>query len=74
MLVTDGRDEFEINKAQVTNDPRLSALMIKRAQTAQAQQDQLRTQQNALLLKQQQEEIDFLRAHPLETPTPSPHK
>ena len=72
VLVTTGRDEFELPKWQVTNDPRLSALVVKRAQATQAEQDQYQTQQNALLLKEQQEEIEFLKTHPLAAPKPTP--
>ena len=72
MLVTDGRDEFELNRSQLTNDPRLSALLIKRAQATQAEQDQYQAEQNALLLKEQQENLEFLKTHPLATPTPTP--
>ena len=72
MLVTNGRDEFELKKSEVTNDPQLSALLVKRAQATQAEQDQYQAQQNALLLKEQQENLEFLKTHPLATPTPTP--
>ena len=72
LLVTNGRDEFELLKSQVTNDPRMSALLVKRAQATQAEQDQYQAQQNALLLKEQQENLEFLKTHPLATPTPTP--
>ena len=72
VLVTNGRDEFELRKSQVTNDPRLSALIIKRAQATQAEQDQYQAQQNALLIKEQQENLEFLKTHPLASPPPTP--
>ena len=71
VLVKNGRDEFELNKSQVTNDPRLSALLVKRARATQAEQDRYQAQQDALLHKEEQENLEFLKTHPLATPTPA---
>ena len=73
MLVTNGRDQFELNKSQVTDDPQLSATLVQRAQAVQAAQNQYQTQQDAALRSQQQAELEFLKTHPLATPTPPIH-
>jgi hypothetical protein len=70
LQVTDGRDSFEVKKTQVTNEIEAAASMQRQAQAAQAASDQYRQQSDKLLQKQQQDYIDFLKAHPLAAPTP----
>ena len=74
MLVTDGRDQFEVDRSKVTNDLNVSAALIKRYQSSEAAEEKYRAQQEAILLRQQQAELDYLKKNPLATPTPSPHK
>ena len=73
MVVTNGRDKFELKKSQVTDDPQLSATLVQRAQAVQAAQNQYQTQQETALRQQQQAELEFLKTHPLATPTPTIH-
>lgn len=72
---TDGTNEFDIKKSQVTNDLDDAAAITKRAAAAQAADDDARAAQQAVLVKQQREQIEFLRMHPLGGPAPSttPH-
>ena len=70
ILFTNGRDQFELSKSMVTNDPKAEAELVKKAQAAQEVQEKLKAQQNDLLIKQQKAEVEFLRTHPLATPTP----
>ena len=72
---TDGTNEFDIKKIQVTNDLDIAAAVIKRAAAANAAADAATAAQEAILQKQQQDQIEFLRAHPLGGPGPSapPH-
>ena len=72
MRMTDGRDQFDLKKSQVTNDLDIAASTLKRAGAAAAASDQFRAQQDSLLQKQQQAELDYLRTHPLATATPTP--
>ena len=72
LLVSNGRDKFELNKSQVTNDPKLSETLVERARTVHAAQEQYQKQQEAVLQKQQREAVEFLKTHPLATPTPTP--
>ena len=72
LFVTNGHDKFELDKSQVTSDPKLSETLVEDARAAQAAQEQYLKQQNAVLLKQQQETVEFLKTHPLATPTPTP--
>ena len=69
--VTDGHDEFDVKKSQVTNDLELAARIRKAADASASADDRARAQGEALYLKQQQEQIDFYKTHPLATPTPT---
>jgi major membrane immunogen (membrane-anchored lipoprotein) len=72
LQVTDGQDTFEVKKSQVTNEIEAATAMQRQAQAAQAASDQYRQQSDKLLQKQRQDYIDFLKAHPLSAPTPTP--
>ena len=71
MQVTDGINEFEIKKSQVTNDLDTAEVIIKRANAANAADDAARSAGEAVYLKQQRDQIEFLRTHPLSGPAPS---
>ena len=74
-VTADGRQQFTVKKSQLTNDLDVAQLILKRAQAAQAATDAYQAQQSAVLIKQQQAEIEFLKTHPLapSSPTPTPH-
>ena len=72
MQVSDGKDEFEVKKSQVTNDLDIAAIIQKRAAAAEAASENFRAQQEEILLKQQRDQMEFLRTHPLSAPTPTP--
>lgn len=72
MQVTDGQDQFEVKKSQVTNDLDIAAIIQKRAAAAEAASENFRAQQEEILLKQQRDQMEFLRTHPLSAPTPTP--
>ena len=71
MHVSDGINEFDIKKTQVTNDLDVASDVIKRANAANAADDAARAAQEAVYAKQQRDQIEFLRTHPLSTPTGS---
>ena len=75
MRVTDGINEFDLKKSQATNDIDAAAIIIKGAAAAASADDAARAAQEAVYLKQQHDEIEFLRTHPLAVPaaTPTPH-
>ena len=70
--VTDGHDQYAVKKTQLTNDLDIATLILKRAAAAQAASDQYQAEQNALLLKQQQAELEYQKTHPLASATPTP--
>ncbi len=70
--VNDGINEFDIKKSQVTNDLDIAAAVIKRATAANAADDATRAAQEAIYLKQQRDQIEFLRTHPLSTQKATP--
>jgi hypothetical protein len=72
LMVTDGHDTFEVKKSKLTNEIEAATAMQRQAQATQDASDQYRRQSDKLLQKQQQEYIDFLKAHPLAAPTPTP--
>jgi hypothetical protein len=72
LQVTDGTDTFEVKKSQLTTEIEAATAMQHSAQAAQAAADQYRAQSDALLQKQQRDYIEFLKAHPLAVPTPTP--
>ena len=73
---TDGVNEFDIKKSQVTNDLDIAAAVIKRAAT-QRMPPPMPPQlpRKSILQKQQAEQVEFLRMHPLDGAAPSvtPH-
>lgn len=71
MRVNDGVNEFDIKKTQVTNDLDVAAAVIKRATAADAADDAVRAAQQAAYVKQQRDQIEFLRTHPLSGAAPS---
>ena len=73
--VTDTTNEFDVKKSQVTNDIDIAAAIARRAAAAGAAADAATAAQEAILQKQQSEQIEFLRTHPLGGPAPSvtPH-
>jgi hypothetical protein len=71
--VTDGKDTFDVKSSQLTNDLDDVAKILKGAQGAQQAGDAFLRQQQAAYLKQQQDQIEYLRTHPLSgNPTPTP--
>ncbi len=70
--VTDGHDNFEVKRSQVTNEIEAATLLQRNAAAAQAASDQFQQQSDALLQKQQRDYLEFLRTHPLSAPTPTP--
>ena len=72
MQVTDGEDQFEVKKSQVTNDLDIAAAVQKRANADANASEAFRSQQEAIVVKQQQEQTEFLRMHPLSVPTATP--
>lgn len=72
MQVTDGQQQFEIRKAQVTNDLDIAAIVQRRAAATELQSETYRAQQEAELIKQQQADLKFLQDHPLSVPTATP--
>ena len=70
--VTDGRDEYDVKKSQVTNELEIARRIQKASNAAAADEARAQAQSEALYLKQQRDEIEYLKAHPLSTPTPTP--
>ena len=70
--VTDGTTPFDIPKAKLTNDLDLAAVLAKREQAVEAATNAARAEQDAVAAKQAQDDLDYLKAHPLGTPTPTP--
>ena len=70
---TDGTNEFDLKKSQVTNDLDIAADVAKRAAAANAAADAATAQQEAIYQKQQRDQLEFLRTHPLTGATPTPH-
>ncbi len=66
--------QFTIKKTRVTDDLDMAAAAKKRAAAVESTDEAIRQEQEAVLVKQQQEQIEFLRTHPLATPTPTPAK
>ena len=65
---------FTMRRNQVTDDLDVAAAVQKRTAATEAANEAARQQQEAVLVKQQRERIEFLRTHPLATPTPTPKK
>ena len=65
MHASDGVNEFDIKKSQVTNDIDVAAAIRKRAAASTAAADAATAAQQAVFEKQQRDQIEFLRAHPL---------
>lgn len=72
LQVIEGDFEFTIKKTQVTNNLDIAATIQRRAAAINSANERGLQQQQAILIKQQQDEIEFLRTHPLATPTPTP--
>lgn len=72
MQVTDGQQQFEVKKAQLTNDLDVALVIQRRSAANQAAGDAFRDEQERILIKQQQDQIIFLRDHPLSAATPTP--
>ena len=70
--VTDGHDEFDVKKTQVTNELEIAARVRKAADAALSADERVQAQQDAIRLKQQQEQLEFMKSHPLAAPTPTP--
>ncbi len=71
MQVNDGINDFEIKKSQVTNDLDIAAAVIKRASATSAADNAARAAQEAIYTKQQRDQVEFLRTHPLSGAAPS---
>ena len=74
VLVASGDHEFTVKKTQVTDDLDIVAVVQRRAAAIEAADEASLQQQESVLVKQQREQIEFLRTHPLATPTPTPKK
>ena len=72
MQVTDGEDQFMVKKSQLTNDLDIAATVQKRAAADASEGASFQQAQEAALLKQQQEQTEFLSTHPLGGPSVSP--
>lgn len=70
--VTDGHDEFDVKKSQVTNEYDIARRVQKDSSVAAADDARAQAAAQALRLKQEHDQIEYLKAHPLSTPTPSP--
>lgn len=69
--VTDGHDEFDVKKSQVTNELEIANRIRRASDAAASAEDRAAAQRQSLYLKQQQEQIEFYKTHPLATPTPT---
>ncbi len=72
LQVAAGDCQFTVKKAQVTDNLDIAAAVRKRAAAIEAANEASQRLQEAALIKQQHDEIEFLRTHPLATPTPTP--
>ena len=72
LQVTDGQDQFEVKKTQVTNDLDIAARIARQAASQEAASENFRAQQEAALLRQQHDQTEFLKAHPLSAPSGTP--
>ena len=72
LQVTDGQDQFEVKKAQVTNDLDIAAKIARQSASQEAASENFRAQQEAALLRQQHDQVEFLKAHPLSAPSATP--
>ena len=72
LQVTDGGQPFALKKRQATDDLDVVDAIRKRVAADEAANEISRQQQEELLVKQQREQIEFLRTHPLASPTPTP--
>ncbi len=70
--VTDGHDEFDVRKSLLTNEYEIAQRIRKASDSRAADDARVQAQAEVLRLKQQRDQIEYLKAHPLSTPTPSP--
>ena len=74
VLVDSAGRQFTMKKTQVTDDLDVAAAVQKRTAAIEAADEAARQQQEAVFLQQQRDQIEFLRTHPLATPTPTPRQ
>ncbi len=70
--VTDGDYLFTMRKTQLTDDLDIAATARKRTAAIEAANEVCRREQEAVFVRSQHEQIEFLRTHPLVSPTPTP--
>ena len=70
--VTDGSTTFDIKKTMLTNDLDIAAAISKHSAAVEAATNAARADQDALATKQQQDQLEYLKTHPLAAPTPTP--
>ena len=70
--VSDGRDEYDVKRSQVTNEYDIARQVRKASEAAAADDARAQAQAEALRVKQEHDEVEYLRLHPLSVPTPTP--
>ena len=70
--VTDGHDEYDVKKSQVTNEYDIARRVRKESDATAVEEARAHAQAEAIRLKQERDQIEYLKSHPLSTPTPSP--
>ena len=71
VLVSYNDHEFSVWKTQVTNDLDTANAVRKRAAGVEAADAATRQQRESTYVKQQRDQTDFLKTHPLATATPT---
>lgn len=70
--VSDGTQDFDIDKSKLTNELAIAARIVKDAQATQNASDAFRAQQDAIEQQKQREYLEFLKAHPLQRALSTP--